>query len=85
MHTRCNKIIKPTDLSDIYPSHAHRSNPVRIEMFRGYSKVKERLIDSEESTRVILSHGIEQMESLVLHYSINWKLLENHPYTQKQI
>ena len=30
-------------------------------MLKGYSKVIERSIDSEESTRVILSYGIEQM------------------------
>ena len=51
MHTRGDVIIKPTVLND----------PVRIDMPKGYNKVKERSIDSEESTRVFLSYRIEQM------------------------
>ena len=61
MHTRGDVIIKPTVLNDIYSSHTHGSDPVRIDMLKGYNKVKERSIDSEESTRVILSYCIEQM------------------------
>ena len=63
MHTKGDEIIKPTQINDIYSSHTHGSNPVRIEMLRGYNIVKERSINSEESTRVILSHGIERMGS----------------------
>ena len=61
MHTRGDVIIKPTVLNNIYSSHTHGSDPVRIDMLKGYNKVKERSIDSEESTRVILSYCIEQM------------------------
>ena len=56
-----SEIVKPTLLNDIYSIHTHGSNPVRIDMLRGYNIVKECSIDSEESTRVILSYGIEQM------------------------
>ncbi|KAI6655692.1 hypothetical protein LOD99_1832 [Oopsacas minuta] len=63
MHTKGDEIIKSTKINDIYSSHPHGSNPVRIEMLRGYNMVKECSINSEESTRVILSHGIERMGS----------------------
>ena len=61
VHTRGDVIIKPTLLNDIHSSHTHGSDPVRIDMLKGYNKVKERSIDSEESTRIIVSYGIEQM------------------------
>ncbi|KAI6648643.1 hypothetical protein LOD99_8000 [Oopsacas minuta] len=32
MHTKGDEIIKPTQINDIYSSHTHGSNPVRIEM-----------------------------------------------------
>ena len=61
MHTRGDVIIKPTLQNEIHSTHSHESDPVRIEILKGYSKVIERSIDSEESTRVILFYGIEQM------------------------
>ena len=51
MHTKGDEIIKPTQINDIYSSHAHGSNLVRIEMLRGYNIVKEHSMNSEESTR----------------------------------
>ncbi|KAI6655445.1 hypothetical protein LOD99_2280 [Oopsacas minuta] len=63
MYTKGDENIKPTQINDIYSSHMHGSNPVRIEMLRGYNIVKERSINSEESARVFLSHGIERMGS----------------------
>ena len=61
LHTKNNDVIMPTSLKEIH--HTHGSNPARIEMVRGYNYVKERPFISEESTRSILSNGIEQMSS----------------------
>ena len=51
-------------LEEIHSSHTHGSDPARIEMMRGYNYVKERSFNSEESTKFILSNGIEQKSSL---------------------
>ena len=63
LHTKNNDVIMPKSLEEIHSSHTHGSDPARIGMIRGYNYVKERSFNSEESTRAILSNGIEQMSS----------------------
>ena len=63
MHSRNSLLIKPSLPNEVHASHTHGSDPSRIEMLKVYNYVKERSKDSEESTRAILSIGIEQMTS----------------------
>ena len=63
IHTRDNVLIKPTFIHEIEDGHTHGSDPARIVMLKGYNYVKQRSINSEESTRAILSIEIEQMPS----------------------
>ena len=63
LHTKNNDVIMPKSLEEILSSHTHGSDPARIGMIRGYNYLKERSFNSEESTRAILSNGIEQMSS----------------------
>ena len=63
LHTRDNQVIKPTFIGEIHSSHNHGSDPVRIDMLKGYNALKQHSLNSEESTRVILSSGIATMSS----------------------
>ena len=54
IHTRNNLVIKPILITEIHDGHNHGSDPARIEMLKGYNYVKQRSINSEESTRNIL-------------------------------
>ena len=62
MHTRNDQLIRPILLHEIHASYTHGSDPACVEMLKGYNYVKQRSIDSE-STRAILSIGVEQMAS----------------------
>lgn len=63
IHTKNNVVIKPLLINDLHYSHSHGSDPIRIEMLKGYNNIKERASKSEESTRLILSYGIDEMSS----------------------
>ena len=63
IHTKNNLVIKPSLISDIHSSHSQGSDPIRIGILKGYNHIKERAANSEESTRLILSYGIDQMSS----------------------
>ena len=63
LHTRDNQVIKPTFIDEIHSSHNHGSDPARIDMLKGYNDLKQHSLNSEESTRVILSSGIATMSS----------------------
>ena len=54
-------VIKPESRSDIHSSHTHRPNPMRAEIIKGLTQMKERALNSESSTRSILSSGLELM------------------------
>ncbi|KAI6649667.1 hypothetical protein LOD99_6671 [Oopsacas minuta] len=54
-------VIKPESRSVIYSSNTHGPNPVRGEMIKGISQMKERALNSETNTRSILASGLGSM------------------------
>ncbi|KAI6648413.1 hypothetical protein LOD99_8203 [Oopsacas minuta] len=59
--TKEGVVIKPESRSDIYSSHTHGANPVRGEMIKGFTQMKERALNSGTSTRSILASGLGSM------------------------
>ena len=55
-------IVKPQNSSEIFDTHPHAPDMLRIEMLKGYTKMKERADqNSEENTRSIFAYGVETM------------------------
>ena len=80
------EIIKLTQIYVIYSSHTHVSNPVLIEMLRGYNIVKERFSEFWRKYKGISltwywANGIFKYCTTPLIGIC----VENHPYAQKQI
>ena len=61
IHTREDIITKPVLISEIEQAHTHTPSQDRIQMLKDYSKMKDIASNSEQSTRGILSLGIEEM------------------------
>ena len=52
-------IVKPNFIKDIQDSHTHGPDVPRVDMLKGYNRMKERASEnSEESTRSIFANGI---------------------------
>ena len=61
IHTREDIITKPVLISEIEQAHTHTPSQDRIQMLKDYRKMKDIASNSEQSTRGILSLGIEEM------------------------
>ena len=61
IHAREDIITKPVLISEIEQAHTHTPSQDRIQMLKDYSKMKDIASNSEQSTRGILSLGIEEM------------------------
>ena len=61
LHALHDIVVKPDNPEAILTSHTHVPDVARIEMLKGYSEIKRQAIDSEISTRSILSAGIQKL------------------------
>ena len=61
IHTSNDIIVKPDQVSEIEQSHTHAPSQDRIKMLKEYRKMKDLASVTEQSTRGILSSGIETM------------------------
>ena len=62
IHTSNNIIVKPDRVSEIEQAHTHAPSQDRIKMLKEYRKMKDLASVTEQSTRGILSSGIETMQ-----------------------
>ena len=59
--TKDGVVINPPNKSEIILSHTHAPEPMRVEMIKGITRMKDRAVSSEDTTRSILSSGLGLM------------------------